>query len=100
MKSQPLVDPRAYGRLVRAARILAGFDRVEDASRAIEERTGVTVSTRTLYAIERGEQTTTMEQFAAIAITFDPPSGEVYWTRCFSPRYLEWVVERRQIGGA
>lgn len=74
-----IFDRETYGRLVRAARIIAGFDRVEDAAVAIRDTVGFEVSTRSLYAIERGEQEPSIHQYIAIAMTFRPPGGPAYW---------------------
>lgn len=62
MADDPIFDRHTYGRLARAARIIAGHDRVEDAAVAITERTGLDLSSRTLYAIERGEQEPSIRQ--------------------------------------
>lgn len=67
------------GRLIRAARTIAGYDRVEDAVVAIRERTGYEISARTLYALERGEQPLTLEQMLAIAMTLHPPGNIVFF---------------------
>lgn len=79
MTDGQLIDREKFGRLARAARVIAGFDRVEDAAAAIRKTAGVEVSTRTLYALERGEQDATMPQFLAINLTYRPPSGVWYW---------------------
>lgn len=80
----PLFDRHTFGRLLRAARIIAGHDRVEDAARAVTERTGVAMSARTLYALERGEQEPSATQYAAVTLTFAPPGGDVFWASAFS----------------
>jgi hypothetical protein len=79
MPDEDVFDRATYGRLVRAARIIAGFDRLEDLPAVILERTGVEISTRTLYSIERGEQTVTVPQYFALAVALDPPAGLAYW---------------------
>lgn len=75
----PLVDRVQMGRLIRAARTIAGFDRVEDAARAVVDRTGISMSARTLYALERGEQALTLEHMLAIVMTFTPPGNVVFF---------------------
>lgn len=79
MTTGHIIDRQRFGRLARAARVIAGFDRVEDAAAAIRETAGIEVSARTLYAIERGEQDATMPQFLAMNLTYRPPSGVWYW---------------------
>lgn len=51
-----IVDKVAFGRRLRAQRVLMGFDRVSDLTQVLRSRYGVDVSDRTVYAIERGEQ--------------------------------------------
>lgn len=75
----PLVDRVQMGRLIRAARTIAGFDRVEDAAQSITEKTGYRMSARTLYGLERGEQSLTLEHMLAIVMTFEPPGSIVFF---------------------
>lgn len=79
-----LVNLEEFGRRVRAARILAGCDRVSEAVTLIHERSGVTVSERTLYAIEKGKQMPSLEQSLAITVGLRPPSGGVFFFPAFS----------------
>ena len=79
-----IFDPCAYGRLARAARIIAGHDSVEEAVRAIQNASGLEISARTLYALERGEQTPTIPQYIVLAMTYAPPGGPSYWFAAFS----------------
>jgi transcriptional regulator with XRE-family HTH domain len=51
-----IVDKVAFGRRLRAQRVLMGFDRVGQLTDVLRSRYGVDVSDRTIYAIERGEQ--------------------------------------------
>lgn len=91
------VNLAQYGRLLRAARILAGYDRVDDASKGVEEDTGVPISPRTLYALERGEQSPSLEQFLALTMHYDPPSGWSYWQKAYSEKFLEYEGRARQV---
>lgn len=79
-----LFDPETYGRLARAARIIAGYDRVEDVPAAVLERCGVEISARSIYGIERGERAPSIEQYFALALTYAPPGGSAYWDTAFS----------------
>jgi transcriptional regulator with XRE-family HTH domain len=60
------VPPEELGRRLRAARTIAGFDRMTDFATAIAETTGVSISARSLYAMERGEQMPSFEQMICI----------------------------------
>lgn len=93
-----MFDPVAYGRLARAARIIAGHDRVEDAAHAIAELTGVEISARTVYAIERGEQSPSVEQYVALSLAYRPPGGPGYWDGSLSPEAQAFFRERNTHG--
>jgi hypothetical protein len=95
---RPIFDGVVYGRLLRAARIIAGFDTVKDCLAHIHERTGLALSERTLYAIERGEQTPTVEQYFAFAIACQPPGGLAYWESAFNDQ-VRGEFSRRIQGG-
>jgi transcriptional regulator with XRE-family HTH domain len=60
------IDLAELGRRLRAARTIAGYDRMTDLATAIEDISGVSVSARSLYAIERGEQMPSFEQVVCI----------------------------------
>lgn len=72
---------------------MAGHDRVEDAAKAITEATGVSMSARTLYALERGEQAITLEHYLAVAITFRPPSPMAFFVRGYREDVQRMVAE-------
>lgn len=79
----PLIDPIVYGRLVKAARIMAGYDRVTDAAAGVTRKTGVKMSDRTLYSIERGSHVPSIEQYMALLLTYSPPTGDGFFMQCF-----------------
>lgn len=79
----PLVDRAQMGRLFRAARIVAGYDRVEDAAAAVQDLSGTHISARTLYALERGEQALTLEHFIGVLLTFRPPGNAGFFLSGF-----------------
>ena len=95
--TEPLVDSEEFGRRVRAARILARCDRVADACALIEERTGLHMSERTLYAIERGEQAVSLEQFTAIAYGLRPPGGNVFFTPTLRSDVLDYYATQDEV---
>jgi hypothetical protein len=94
--ADPIFDRHTFGRLLRAARIIAGFDRVEDVPAAILERTGVEMSARTVYALERGEQEPTASQFLALVLTLRPPSGETYWSSALRGDVLAYYAREQR----
>lgn len=94
----PLVDGKQYGRLLRAARIVAGFDRVEDAAHAVQEMTGVHLTARSLYALERGEQRPTVEVFFAVLMTYRPPGATRFFMGALRDDLQNYLVESARGG--
>lgn len=72
---QNIFDRVVFGRRLRAARVLAGYDRVSQLTQVLRSRYGIDVSDRTIYAIERGEQTPHIDFYlgvqAALALPMD-----------------------------
>lgn len=97
-----LVDRREYGRRARAARIIAGFDSVKDAVDAVEQRTGVRISARQMYAIERGEVPLQIDWYFALSMAYEPPGGLAYWEPCMSDQLREMIYRRieQRVSGA
>jgi hypothetical protein len=89
-----LIDLAVFGRHLRAARILAGFDTVAAAAEHISEEAGISLSERSLGAMERGEQMPSMEQFVAIAFVLNPPGGGSYWMPMLRPDLAAAWVEQ------
>lgn len=91
---RPLIDAEIVGRRLRGARIVAGYDRVADACKAVTSTAGISLSERTLYAIERGEQLPNFEQLAGIVMTFDPPGGWGYLMPAFRQDLVEYLMRK------
>lgn len=66
-----IVDKVAFGRRLRAQRILMGFDRVTELVHVLRSRYGIDVSDRTVYALERGEQMPDLDFFLAVCAALD-----------------------------
>jgi len=91
-KHSDIIDLATFGRRLRAARILAGFDTVAPALEHIRQSTGLPMTERTLGALERGDQMPTLEQFVAVQFAFRPPGGAPYWWTCLRPDIAkEWA---------
>ena len=88
-----LMDPVIYGRRLRAARIMAGYDRVSDLVEAVNRKTGVLVSDRTAYAIERGEQPPSVDFFMAVILTLHPPGGVAYFLNAMRSEFLDEYIK-------
>ncbi len=50
-----MIDWVVFGKLMKTARKAYGYNRGRDLSEALEEKTGIKVSEKTLYSIESGE---------------------------------------------
>lgn len=87
-----LMDPAIFGRRLRAARIMAGYDRVVDLVEALDRKTGVHVSERTAYAIERGEQLPSIDFLVAVILTLNIKGGIEYFLPAMSSeREAEYI---------
>lgn len=95
MTRSPIVDPIVLGRRLRGARIVAGFDRVTDACKNVALTSGVTISERTLYAVERGQQLPSLDQFFALLMTYDPEGATMYAVPALRADVAEWIMARR-----
>lgn len=96
-----IIDPVIFGRLLRAARIVAGYDRVSDFATVLRSTTGVQVSDRTIYAVERGEQACSLDFFIAAIMVLHPPGASAYFLPSmrsgFGERWLDaHTVEMRR----
>ncbi|MFZ5852287.1 MAG: helix-turn-helix domain-containing protein [Actinomycetota bacterium] len=74
-----MLDATTFGRLARAARIMAGYDRQQEAAEAFNGLRDFTISVRTLGAVERGEVVPTVEFLMAATAVYNPPGGLAYW---------------------
>jgi len=86
---QWIVDPVTFGRRVRALRVIDGFDSVTELGHAMFLKTKVSVSDRTLYMIERGEQPPSLDVFVALIVTLRPSEGLAYFAPAFRGDILE-----------
>lgn len=91
-----LIDKKVMGRLLRGARIIEGFDSVADAAKAIREMTGVKVTDRALYQIERGEVMPSFELVLAMSMVYRPPGGTTFLDRAYRPEILEFIEKVRR----
>lgn len=87
-KVKSLVDHLELGRRIRAARILAGYESMGELTRTITERTGLAVSDRTMYAVERGEQNVAWELLIAVALVLEPPGGMRFFYPSVAPEHV------------
>lgn len=66
MKENSVIDWTKYGVLLKAARLANGYSRGKALCDAVEERTGMRVSERTVYALEDGSRTPSADVFLAL----------------------------------
>jgi DNA-binding XRE family transcriptional regulator len=88
-KLSPSVVLGNLGRRLRGARVIAGFDRMTDFASAIENACGVSISARTLYAIERGEQMPSLEHAICILSVLPPVEQQALLQSAVRPDVLD-----------
>ncbi|MBI5230561.1 MAG: helix-turn-helix transcriptional regulator [Coriobacteriales bacterium] len=79
------VSLTAFGRRLKAARAIAGYDRMTDLASAIEAACGTSISARSLYAIERGEQMPSYEQLVCIIVVMPIESQQDLFRAAIRP---------------
>jgi len=94
--ADPTFNRAMFGRLLRGARIICGHDTVASAVAAMEESTGVGISERTFYALERGEQEPTVTQYIALVMAFPTPGNASYWDACLRDDVAAYFQHRRR----
>lgn len=65
-KSNGVIDWTKWGALLKAARMGNGFMRGSALANEVRERTGMTISERTIYALESAERTPSADIFLAL----------------------------------
>lgn len=78
-----VVDQAAFGRRLRALRILNGYVRASDFVVAMRNQMGVDITRRTLYAIERGEQMPHLNVVIGSIVLLKPSEGLYYYAPAF-----------------
>ena len=61
-----VIDWEAYGVLLKAARLANGYTRGRALSDAVEEKTGMRISERTIYALEDASRAPSADIFLAL----------------------------------
>ena len=70
-------DARKLGRVIKGARMRAGYDRVADLVLDVERVTGVRRHENTLYDIQKGKRLPDLELLTALIITLKIPHEEI-----------------------
>lgn len=65
-KENSVIDWEAYGVLLKTARLAHGFTRGQKLTDAVEERTGMKISERTIYALEDATRAPSADIFLAL----------------------------------
>lgn len=93
-----MIDLNVYGKRAKAARILAGCETVKDGADLVRRLTGIRLSDRTLYALERGMQMPTVEHYFALTVAYEPPGGLRYWEPALGDAVTEYIAHRIRSG--
>ena len=65
-KENSVIDWEAYGTLLKAARLANGYSRGKKLTDAVEEKTGMRISERTIYALEDASRAPSADIFLAL----------------------------------
>jgi hypothetical protein len=84
-----VIDPVRLGRLIRSARVLAGFDGAVPFGAEVERHTGVPMTKPIVYAIETGERDVTVREVFAILYVLRHPRGLDYLLDAADPDVAE-----------
>ena len=66
MKEDGIIDWAAFGVLLKAARLNRGFSRGQRLCEEVKVKTGMSISERTIYALEEGTRTPSTDAFIAL----------------------------------
>ena len=66
MKEDGIIDWAAFGVLLKAARLSRGYSRGRRLCEDVKARTGMSISERTIYALEEGNRTPSTDVFIAL----------------------------------
>lgn len=103
-----VIDLAAFGAQLAELRRMEGYSSPEKLSKAIESKTGMPISHRTIYRLEHGESTITLPQLLAISLTlYDEilcpllvlaikESASMEWKRTESIKMHEVSIERER----
>lgn len=73
--SNEVIDLIVFGRYLRALRTREGYTDADAFIEVLAERYGLSISRRTLYAIERGEQMAHLDLYLAVLAALNPEKG-------------------------
>lgn len=92
MKENSIVDWRAFGVLLKAARLSAGFSRGQALCDAIKEKTGLDVSERTIYALEDASRSPSADIFLALQQVLPQLRDPAYIKPAFKQSNIEVAI--------
>lgn len=92
-EKQHLIDSENLGKRIRAARILAGHENIGTVTGRMREELELSVSDRTLYAVERGEQIPTWDLMVALVLVLEPPGGVRFFWPGIAPKHVQRFME-------
>ena len=65
-KQNGIINWESYGALLRYARIINGYSRGSDLADVVQEKTGLKISERMIYALEVGERSPSADIYIAL----------------------------------
>ena len=87
-----VIDLVLFGKYLKGLRVRQGYEPADSLAADIESRCGVSVSTRTIYAIERGEQLPRLDVLLALLVVLE--EDLTYFYPAFSDRIVAKLKRR------
>lgn len=95
--TRTIMDPVEMGRRIKSARALKGLE-VEDLSARIRELTPRTAASKpTLYNIEKGLQTPSLELMMALIVILEPPGGWAWFSEAIRPELRDLLTASMRV---
>jgi hypothetical protein len=93
-----VVEARHLGRLLRAARIAAGYATAAEAAAALSEASGQHVTERVLGSLERGETKLSFEMLVLVTCVMAPMNGPWMFMRAISEEFQTVFLDAARRG--
>jgi len=88
LRAEPVINLPRFGSYLKGLRVRQGYEAAEQLIETLKTQHGVEVSTRTMWAIERGEQLPRLDLLLALLVVLDERLDYFY------PAFRDDIVER------
>lgn len=91
-REDSVVDWRQYGVLLKAARLANGYTRGRALAEAVEEKTGMRISERSIYTLEDASRTPSADVFLALQQVLPELRDPEYMKPAFKNSGIEVMI--------